>query len=458
MANELRRGEPRLGFIYDGIPDTPYVSVELRRTDDDIEFRLPWTSEYNGLHQRWFAGQSAHWGDDPDQSRYSYEVPDRMLFEDEQGSVVLVGCRSAGYTTNVLRGIGTATVDFAVLGARDATRYDKVNGIRSEVEGLGSWLGVRSLTHGHTLNDDNRIDSLTLTLKAPPPAQLARALNLTAIPSFRSGAGAHPDQTVVDERYLVQTFVTKPRDWWEHLDLHFAIRDLMRLATWRRLNFLAHESTRDDDPIRMLDGSRKGRAWRSVETGRTAVAAERLKVSGLDLLFRHQDVSSTGLAWWVDLHRREPRVVQPFLRLLELSEASIETHIAQMGMGFDALGFKLALAAGLSRSKAKEESIEARISRVADGTRAQLPFDRHDAAARISTAYNSVKHANRAVPAGVDLVLAYRMGIQLFRAWSLVGLGVSPETATSQLERDRISREIAFALAEARAGGADRGS
>jgi hypothetical protein len=445
VANELVRGQPRLGFIYDGLPDTPHVAVELRRTDNRIEMSLPWNDEYNPGHERWFM-QNIMWGDDPDRTKHRYEVPEYIAFVDPGGPVALVGCRASGYRSNGVTGIGvgTVTVRFAVIGANDASRYASINGLRSEIEGLPTFFGVRSVTYDHETDDEGRLVEATIRLKAPPAIKLARYLNLELRPSYTSGPGDQPDETRVRDRTLLQTCVKNPRAWDAHLDVHFAVRDLLRASAWRQLNFISHSVTRDDDPLRMLDGSTRGRQWQPVETALTDLSPEPSKRKGLefDLLFRFGDVGSKGMSRWIALHRDHPRIVQPVLRLLELREASIETHVAQLGMGLEALGLKVALDGKVAKRRAEQEPIETRVARVAQRLQNRLPFDGGEAAKEIAVAYNGVKHTNRDLPESEELFVAYRKGVQIFRTWVMAVTGVPVQRSKERLERDRLTRAV----------------
>lgn len=445
MANELLPGQSRLGFIYDGLPDTPHVAVELQRTENGIDMRLPWNDEYNPGHERWFS-EGILWGDDPDRTKHRYEVPQQMAFVDPGGPVALVGCRGSGYRSNrgMGVGVGRASVRFAVIGAHDAGRYATINGLRSEIEGLPTFLGVRSVTHGHETDDEGRLIGATIRLKAPPAIKIAKYLNLELRPSYTSGPGDRPDETSVRDRTLLQTLVKKARDWDSHLAVHFAVRDLLRASAWRHLNFVSHSATRDDDPLRMLDGSTRGRQWHPVETALTDLAHQpsQLKSLEFDLLFRFGDVGNSGVSRWIALHRDHPRIVQPVLRLLELREATLETHVAQLGMGLEALGLKVALDSKVAKKKAEQEPIEIRVARVAQTLQNRLPFDGAVAAKEIATAYKGVKHANRDLPSADELFVAYRKGVQIFRTWVLAVTGVPVKRSKERLERDRLTRAI----------------
>lgn len=434
----------RFGFIFDGIDESPHVAVQLTRTATGITMSLPWLDDYNEMHERWFM-QGATWGDDPDGTKFQYQVPTSIVFVDPSGPIALVGCRAAGYNSNMVFGVGVgrASVQFAVLGARDAAAYDSINGLRSELEGLGTWVGLRSLSQERELDEQGKLSVATMRLDSPQPIVISHSPRLEIRPAYRYGPGEHPDETVIKERMLVQTSSRKPDDWWKHLDHHFALRDLVRLASWRRLNFLSHEAMRNDDPMRTLDGRSHGREWRTVATSLTGQVSEPSKLNHFDFTFHYGDVSKAGITRWLEFHRNEPRIVQPIMKLLDLEGASLETHLAQMGIGLEALGYWTALKTGVPKRVAKEEALEARLTRIVNDLRIDLPLNAAEYASTIATAYNSVKHANRNLPPSKTLYRAYRMGIQLFRVWAMDLLGVTPARANVLLARDQFTSLIA---------------
>lgn len=444
MANTLAPGETRIGFIFDGLPETPHVAVQLARTKTHLEMKLPWHPSYNSMHKRWFSGDTTHWGDDPERTRFRYRVPSEIDFVDPFGPVALVGVTAAGRTANFGAsgiGVGTARVDYAVFGARDASRFKEVNGIRSEIEGLGTWMGLDRLSFHVDRDADESLVTLNLALSTPGPVPIARPLNLSIVPAYAGGAGEHPDETVVKERMLVETYRKRSDTWTSHLAMHLAIRDLLRVSSWHRLNFLRHEATRDDDPVRTLDATARGRAWHMVDTALTDLADAPAKLSHVGFLFTHRDLGAGGVHRWLAYHREHTRVVQPFIRLLELEGATVETHLAQLGMGMDALAYKLARDSGLSRTKAKEEILKDKVLRIVESA-GPLPFTAEDVAERLSVAYNAVKHADRAMPGVEDLVTAYLMGIQVFRAWVATLLGAKGTAITTKISSDRITRRL----------------
>ena len=63
VKNSLREGQVRLGWLFDGNPDTPEVAVMLQNTDEQIVLTVPikvW--DYVDPYTRWFR-HGAHFGE-----------------------------------------------------------------------------------------------------------------------------------------------------------------------------------------------------------------------------------------------------------------------------------------------------------------------------------------------------------------------------------------------------------
>ncbi|WP_133977351.1 hypothetical protein [Kribbella voronezhensis] len=439
--NILVVGQPRVGFLADGRADTPYIAAQLIKTDDgDIEISIPWVHGEESHPQRdWFGAATFVDADGP---RASSDPPDAFEFHDHNGSVVLVGCRvrtwNAVWPSGV--GVGILASDYAVLGARGTARYSRLNGLRSQVEGLGAWVGLHSLDAEQKYSPDGRLESASLHLKAPDSIRISKSMNLTIRPSYLYGSGEHPDETTISERMLVETQVKNAREWRDHLAQHEAVRDLVRIAAWRRFTFQGHQATRNDDPARTLDGKAHGQLWYPVETSLTKIAAPLTIGGGPLFLFHFDDVGSRGVARWLGLRDRMARAIDPILSLLDLQGAPVSTHVAQLGIGLEALGFLLALEKGVSESAAGKQHFYQRLGNIADSCCHPLPVDRSSWIKSMSNLYNGVKHANREMPEFRDLADGYWQSILVFRWWLAGRLGVKRRVLVERLTWDSVAR------------------
>lgn len=447
--NALVINEPRVGFLVNvDRPDRP-MAAQVTRKEHVIEVNLPWHSDEQREVDRWFMG-NAMWGDDPNKDKYRYSPPTSFDFYDANGWIALVGCRDVGFRQQMATsvGLGRIAVDYALPGARPAHRYFKINGLRSEIDGLGDWMRIRSLDINPGSDSEGRLTTVQLNLDSPPPIHVSRSLNLSVRPAYRFGPGEHPDETTVTERMLVESDVRLSRNWQDHFDLHFAARDLLRIAAWRQLHFLKHEATRDDDPIRTLDGTRHGRQWHQVETVETDLAAQPSQSGRVHYLFYFKDVKEVGVGRWLRLRRDMMRAVAPIVRLLDLEGATLETHFAQLGIGLEALGFLIATERGMGKKRAGDQDFETRLRRITEDCRLPIPFPVDEWLKDMKSMYAAVKHANRSMPEVTGLYYTYYKGVQVFRLWLAGRLGVSVRSSAELETRtglDRVQRILASA-------------
>jgi hypothetical protein len=240
----------------------------------------------------------------------------------------------------------------------------------------------------------------------------------------------------------VNTQIKRSVSWEDHFRVHFTLRNLLRAAAWRRLNFVSHEAMSTSDPLRTMDGKPHGNQWLPLITYRTGVTETATKLNWMDFLFSYADVGSRGVGRWIDLSDKFERGLTPLVGLLELEGASLEAHLAQVGIGFEMLGYDLLIEAGGSKTKAKAAGFAGQVRAVSSVVGDVLPFSADDFPGLLRRTYVGVKHADNARPDFQEMYLAYRQSIQVFRAWIALRLGVPREKLKAALERDPVSRHI----------------
>lgn len=340
-------------------------------------------------------------------------------------------------------GEGRLAFDYAVLGASSGTCYAKINGIRSEVEGLGTWIGLRSLEAEHKVNNENRIESVNLRLQSSPPIRVARRLNAEFQSNWRYGPGPGPDQTTISERMQLQTQLRDPKEWDVHFGVHFSVRNLLRIAAWRRLDFAAHDVMSVADPIRTRDGTAHGNRWLPLVTHQTGINSEAPEtLRSFDFLFAYRDVGSTGVRRWINLSQEFDRGLSPLMGLLELEGASLEAHLAQFGIGFEMLGYDLLRASGVTKTQADKKNWEGRVRAVTSVTASVLPFEEDHFVDLLRRNYSAVKHADNARPDRSEMHLACRQAVQVFRSWVAIRLGMSKRKLRVALDDDAVTSHI----------------
>lgn len=432
MSDDLVVNQPRIGWFYDGDESTPATATLLQDTGEEITLTIPWVEEggKSGAYARWFYGPNVIVGDDRDRTRYSYSVPPVLHFQDSDGLVALVGCRSRGGRSPMGRGAGHGVVgvQFAVVGAGPYD-YGEIHGLRSQMPALADWVGLKSLTTTYDLHPDNRLRSLDLHLESPPPLALARSLNLRLRPNFQSGP-AGPGVTEVREMLQAETRVARARPWVDHLRVHNTVRDILDIASWRPTGTQELWALRDDDPMKVMSGDAVGEQWHTVKTYVTRKYEPQSRVR---FLFAFDDVGTSGFKRWATLRRQFERGLTPILAYFNHPGMPVESLMVQTNIGFEAIGYRLAVEAGKSPGGANREHHDARLQRIAAALPVVPPFDVEDWVMRATDAYNGFKHAHRDLP---DTMESYRTLIEswlVFRLWVAGRIGVTPET----LERRR---------------------
>ena len=425
--NALGDGETRIGHVFDGRPGTPEALGQLERRDGAVTLSVFWESPLSAP-ARWFM-RGVQIQDDPDRTKFDYAVPRLLSFGDERGSVNLVGCRSVGMNGQLAGpGRGRITARYVVMERipTDAT-YETIQGLRTTVSGLREWLGVESIrTTDKTRDAAGRMETIAFKLDSPAALEVPGVDGLTLVPRWTT---AQPDPDVVEmrEHLHVETWHDDARPWSVHLSVHRGLRDLLAVSRWRREE-LTEASARADS-----DRTAEDRAWSPTVIG--GVLNEAPPPTRQEHLIQFTDVGVDGVRDWLRLREDYQRAVDPLVSSLYNADAAIESKVSQAGIGLEALGFLLAHKIdGKTEKQADRLNYVQRFERIGKSMADVLPFAPDVWATDFAGAYNSVKHANRALPDSVHLANRWREAVLVFRAWVALELGVD-----RTLLRDRIS-------------------
>lgn len=440
--NTLEPGETRIGFIFDNDPKTSDMATSLTNEGGRITLTVPWISGRVGEgYRRWFLSGFASFGDDVDRTKYAYSVPQVLHFRDSRGSLCLVGARDitwreSGFGRSV--GQGVLEIKYLVEGV-SRSPYMKINGLRSELDGLSSWVRVESVSRTTRRDDMGKLSDVNFVLTTLPALDLHRKLNLKLVPEY-GVQRVRVDETLISDRLVIESDVRSPRDWSEHLDAHHALRDLLRVSSWQSLDYVDHWARRDDDPDLTVDGREYDRSWRHVVTHETGISPRLEKPPRYLFLYDH--IGARGVRRWIKLRDDYSTGIDAMMSLFQY-KASLNTSIAEVGMALEAIGFRLALEDGFSKRKAGEQTHKDRLNRIADsaGEHMVIP-NREEWIARAVRAYNGVKHANRNLPEERELYLSWLEMSALFRAWVAGRIGVSAEQYSSAAKLDRQYQRI----------------
>ena len=418
-------GTRRTGDLVDFDPDTPEVKVGLEWSEQGISVEVPWSAP-DDYYASWFLRDSFQ-----GMPAAHKPIPKRLKFADTHGALQLVNCWPRGFHSNLSSGTGRMWAQFAVMDVRDDIDFLQVDGIRSEVSGLREWLGVSSVSE--VLDAPSR----TITVVGKPADEIVVTPDLTFVPTWSTERPDGRDSIVLLDYVACETRSVTPADWDDLAEAHRGVRDLLVLARWRPETSTVTMVTRSDDPIVTLDGEQHGRQWRNV------VVASREEppapISGYrPYLMEYDEIGgAAGVARWLVLRDEFSRALDPIVSDRYLQKVPALTHLAQVGPGLEALGYLLLKNRdGIGAEAAKDSQLRRRLDRIAAEVDTAVPFDAAIWAERMTSAYNGIKHANRKLPAELDLLNRWRESIVAVRAWVALELGAEAAAVKRRLELD----------------------
>ncbi|WP_380169096.1 hypothetical protein [Jannaschia sp. R86511] len=429
---------PRLGWLYDRDASTPDVSVMLLDDGEAITLTVPWQSR-DSPYLRWFHGHFVEFADDPGRDRYTYDVPETLWFRDVLGSVALIGCRMRSSMEPGPLGQGVITVGAAILGAQEELDYSQIHALRTDVPGLGQWMRLRSLTHEASTDHENRLQTLTLRLRAPDPIPIDEEVGLQIRPNFTYTIPGRPDTTQIQETLEIHTALPQLQDWWAHSRVHGAFVDLPSLACWRPLGYRAQWAQRNDDPERSIGGKIVGDKWSHVRSYRTRPNDD--ESQSLQFLFDFSSVGPAGAKEWLRMRQHFERGMNHILDTLRTPRA-LETSVSQLGIGLDGLGYRLLLDDGHEVGKASKASHATKLERVMEDLLVTPPFEPRDWTNRMRISYRAVKHAEHDMPEYIDLLNTVQDARLIFRLWVASRIGVPAEDLARGLSYDRMTQRF----------------
>lgn len=428
MPNELAQGTRRVGQLIDGDPETPHIDVVLRHESNGIFVDVPWNPT-SSAYGEWFGAEDFTIG-----KSETRDLPKVLNFRDSNGSVFLLGCQQAGYTTNYSSGLGKIHVEYAVLGPRDMA-YEFVHRLRWEVSGLRRWMGRSSITTRRFTDNRHRTEVVI------EPAERFEIPGRNDIAFIPTTWWRHASEDVQEAHDLlwVETITEEPSRWNSHAAVPRMLRDLLAVSHWSEETYELRSASRDEDVIENMSTNEVlGRNWRKVVAGSSEDNSDpRPYEFNPRELIRFEDIGLEGLLRWFDLSEKYGRVIDPIVSQTIVREAHPLARLSHAGPAVEALGYFLHLEDGMEEGKAARVPLRARVERIAAELDGVLPFDVNAWAQAFPDVYNGVKHANRAEQKHVDVMNSWGQSVMAVRSWIALRLGVTREDLKQRLAQDR---------------------
>lgn len=438
--NELVPGTPRLGWFIDGDPSTDQVAVMLQDTGNAIELTVPLKGMFskNDPYGRWWSS-GVQFGDDPDRTEHSYRPPRVLLMNDAHGPVVLVGCRSAGFTSGSRVGTGHIVANFAVLGGRHL-RYEKIHGLRTEIPGLAAWTKLSSMEVTAEANFENRVQSVQIRLTNAESIPLTRSLNLEMKSIWRTERPI--GGFFVYEGVELETSIRHARSWDEHLQMHGAVLELVSVAGWKPFGICSVKARRADDPERTVNGESRGERWLPVVTHR--LPKHEAWTKDPQFLFPFAEIGTRGISRWLRLRKRYGRVVGPMLNILRSDNKWGHASLVQSGIALEALGYIIDVEknGGKNLNSRKQMNFKPGLRVILDDMTIK-PFDDLEAWIKhADESYMGAKHPDRPEPDSLVQINTLRENLLILRFWIGLQIGVKPSSLAERVRLDPLGTDL----------------
>lgn len=449
MSNVLVEGQPRIGWVsWEGNDDAKPFPAMLEDTGGVLLLRLPFPPglPFDYPLYRW-------WGELTDERKeansFSFvprtvdRVPRLLRFWDVSGSVILVGCHSLSYHESFVPGVrveGRVRVQYAVLGAQHGN-YAKVNAVRTQSPGISKWFGLTGFATKSVTDEQGRLQSLTFEPDKIDVVPIRKRLNLSVNPSW-SGTSGH-QHFEIDGPVYVETQVSKPRTWEEHLLEHERLLNLACLSAWQPFRFMEIFASRDEDTQPVSPGQKASRKWNPVVT--------RLgfrDVPGIPdnprFLFRFADIGMGGVQQWLSLTEECGEAIAFLMNILRSGQVWNPLHVLSVGAMLEEIAAYILKKKGKETSQINGIRYESKMKKIIEDL-PLIPFDNPEGWAKNTRdVYTASKHADKDTPDLLKQLEVVREGILAARIWIASKLGADRDLLKDCLQLDPLATKLEY--------------
>jgi hypothetical protein len=337
---------------------------------------------------------------------------------------------------------GLVVADYAVLGAPH-DRFAALNGVRMESAAVSQWAQLSSVTFTREVAEDGELAEGVVRYRGAPRVRLAKRLNLGFKATWSSSVDPGTGETSGQAMTVVETRSRRPRPWSDHRDLLRAVLDLVGVASW--LDPVAQDVSvrRDDAPLRTAEGTARGDKWYALVQRDVAVRETDPGVR-FNYLFTWSDLGRGAIETWLNLRRRYPRAINPFVALPKMSGTYLENQLLQSAIALDALGTYLEddLFLGAHRNKGGQLSYNEALRNIARDMKWHPLASTSEWIKQSNAAYMGAKHLDRDEVSANDMLDALHANAMVLRAWTAQRLGVTEERFRQSWFSDPIGRNL----------------
>lgn len=423
MSKLPSRDIPLMGSLYFDANEAPTVAM-VTLLDGQIKIEISYA-----LGE---ASPIASWADD------QASIPSEMIFLSADGRITLVRVEFRARRHNwgsTDHGLITLEAIAAVASGATGDTYSLINGARSEVAGLSEWANISTVERESEVDAESRIRAVTINARSVDPVIVGGHMGLSLFPSFNVTPDKANRRTLIDDKVLIQTREATLGTWDDHTDIHRGVQDLVALAFWWPCRADMMQVIRDDDPSRSIDGTDHGYVWR----GAQVIRGRRPRVAGKDSLppslmplFYLDHIGASGIKRWLDDPLEVSRAYRMLLSALYQQHLVVEAQLLQVGAALEVLGYRLAVKAKKIDPARKNnpqfsypDALREIFSAMTCDVSAVLGSHKDEESwlKAFNAGYKGVKHADNALPSGLDAYELGRQGALLARLWLGQDLG-----------------------------------
>lgn len=453
--NTLEIGQVRVGWLYpEDVEEGKGIPATLVREGHRVHVLIP-------VEGRRSSNPAARWGteeivfdDDLARTEYQYEVPENMYFIDNHGVILLVGCKSSGFSKNILfENLGGTLQKISVGAAVFSSRVcntNSFNGYRTEIENLSQWFQMNTIKTRPVCEEvDGAYRVKSVEAKASSAGEIlideSRGLkfksNFTVIPNNSS------TRVVYESHDVLESYRDETIPFIKGMKEHDAIRDLLMISSWSVHQFVSIAVSRDNDR-----GDLGAIAWRNVISERWETT-KNIDINNKDFIFTYNDIETDGVRKWLEISEKYPRALNPILSTIRWESGTIENELFSLCSGVEALGRYIARD---DPEKSFEDGGRAYLQDALQNIINQIPKgilpyvkkgegDREgkvvyflpEWADKINNSYNSVKHYGDEEINYDDVLKSIEMLKIIIISWVGTQLGANPKTLRNRLIKQR---------------------
>lgn len=340
--NTLEIGQVRVGWLYPGeVEEGKGIPATLVRDGHRVQALIPVEGRYSSSPAARWGTEGMFYSDDPDRTKYQYNVPNNMYFIDNHGMVLLVGCRASGFKEkfiSVFQSLGgilqKISVEVAVFSSR-AYNTNSFNGYRTEIENLSQWFQMNTIKTRPVCEElDGLCREKSVETKASSVGEIlideSRGLkfksDFTVVPNSSSTKVVYESHDVLESyRDEIIPFIKGMKE-------HDAIRDLLMISSWSVHQFVSIAVSRDNDR-----GDFDAIAWRNVISERWETT-KNIDVDNKEFIFTYNDIEPGGVRKWLEISEKYPRALNPILSTIRWESGTVENELFNLCSGVEALG------------------------------------------------------------------------------------------------------------------------